>query len=209
MISNNRCEYIYRKSCEFLLKSEIICLPVNPIDIIKKFHWGLVTYSELCSITGTDVTVEDISDACRSRDGFTVFSGGNYCIAYNDKIRVKSRITFTLMHEAGHIVCGHFQQQESKNICYRDFECEANLFASNVLAPAAVVTECGFDTPELLQKACGLSHNAAKARLNELSGYRINSGDMDILKAFSSYIKICARRANTESADILFDSAGL
>lgn len=208
MIPDKHFEYVYLKSCELLLNSGIICLPVNPYDIIKKNHWGLVSYTELCSIVG-DASVDSIAEACKSRDGFTVFSGDNYCIAYNDTVRVKSRITFTLMHEAGHIVCRHFSGHTLSRANYLAYENEANFFASNILAPAAVIKACGLNTPELLMAACGISYNAAKARLSNLDFQYIPDIDNKILKAFDSYISICKRRMNAKFADIICDGASI
>lgn len=194
-----RFDLIYGKACEFLLSSGIVSLPVNPFELIARNHWGLVTYSELCGLVPESACVDDIAEACRSRDGFTVESGGSFCIAYNETVKVKSRVAFTLMHEVGHIVCGHFNGQTIESGKYRKFEREANFFASNVLAPAAVVNACNLQTPQILQAACGISSSAAKARLRELESWRKHPVDTEILKAFNCYIQISTRRS---AADI-------
>jgi hypothetical protein len=210
-IESPRFDFVYNKACEFLLSLCVSCLPVNPQELISRKRWGLVTYSELCSLVPDGATIEDIAEACQSRDGFTVYSGGNYCIAYNDAIRVKSRIAFTLMHEAGHIVCGHFSGHAPtlSGGEYRVFETEANYFASNVLAPAAVAAACDLRTPELLQAACGLSYDAAKARLNELNNWKSRPVDDKIWHAFDPYIRISSRRCSPKQADIGYDEAGV
>lgn len=209
MISDDRFDYVCRKSYEFLLSIGASSLPVNPFEAIRRKHWGLTTYTELCAIVSEDVTVSDIAEACKSRDGFTVFSSGNYCIAYNDTVRVKSRIRFTLMHEAGHIICGHFNGSVNDSDRYRELESEANLFASNVLAPAAVIKACGICTPEQLMAASGLSYNAAKVRLEQIMRMKRHPLDKKILKAFEPYINICNRHIDTGSADICLDSSAV
>lgn len=208
-IESPRFDFVYDKACEFLLSLGVCSLPINPYELITQKKWGLVTYTQLCSLVPGGATINDIIMACRSSDGFTVLSKGNYCIAYNDTIHVKSRIAFTLMHEVGHIVCGHFNGNGpillSKE--YRAFETEANYFASNVLAPAAVVTACGLLTPEMFKAACGLSYFAAKSRLNELINWKPRSIDDKILKAFDSYIRISVRRRTLSQPDIEQDTA--
>lgn len=199
-----RFDFVYDKACEFLLSSGVCSLPVDPYKLIALKNWGLITYTKLCSLVPGKPTIDDIIAACRSSDGFTVASRGNYCIAYNDTVRVKSRIAFTLMHEAGHIVCGHFSGGSSmlSDGEYKTYETEANFFASNVLAPAAVVTSCGLMTAEMLKAACGLSYGAAKLRLNEIMYWKPRPIDDEILKAFDSYIRISLRRQRLNGADI-------
>jgi hypothetical protein len=217
MQTNPRFDFVYDKACAFLLKIGANSLPVNPFAAVAACRWALVSYRELCAelprasaprasaprasapraSTTDGVTADDIAAACCSKDGITVFSGNNFCIAYNDAIRVKSRISFTLMHEAGHIACGHFGEGRS-SLCpstYKVFEDEANFFAANVLAPAAVVTACGFTTPELLKAACGISYYAAKARVAQLRGWQPRPADDAILRAFATYIAVSRRRA--------------
>lgn len=191
-----RLSYVYDRACNLLLSHNIHSLPVNPYDIIRANRWGVLSYSRLCSIVGTGFTLEEFIETCKSRDGFTIYNRKNYCIAYNDMIRIKSRILFTLMHEIGHIYCGHFKNFDTRTLSdsrYRVLEEEANFFASSVLAPAAVVTRCGFDTPQKLHRECGLSLGASKMRIKQLKGYRRREPDLLILKSFNQYIKLNAR----------------
>lgn len=196
-----RYDIIYEKACAFLQKIGANSLPVNPFAAIAANGWALVTYSKLSAELPIPATLEEIAEACRSKDGATVFSGTNYCIAYNETVRVKSRIAFTLMHEAGHIACGHFDGRHSRSsagLClaeYKVLEDEANFFAANVLAPAAVVTACGLLTPELLKAACGISYSAAKSRLPQLNVWQPRPADDAVLRAFSTYIAVTRRRA--------------
>lgn len=202
-----RYSYVYDKACEFLLMQSVISLPINPFELIRQNHWGLVTYSKLCTIVQNDASVDDVAKTCQSNDGFTVCNGVNFCIAYNDTISVKPRVAFTLMHEVGHIVCGHFNGRGTTllNGEYRVLEEEANFFASNVLAPAAVVTACSFDTPQQLHSACGISFEASKVRLKQLQNFRLKSVDEKIRHAFAPYIKVNSRHIRTATAEIGFD----
>ncbi len=199
--------FVYEKACEFLLMNRIDSLPLNPFEIIRQNHWGLVTYSELCTLVQGKVSVSDIALTCQSTDGFTVYNGNNYCIAYNDTISVKSRVYFTLMHEVGHIICGHFDGRGAtlQSEEYHLFETEANFFASNVLAPSAVVTACKFNSPQLLHCACGISFEAAKVRLQQLQNFVSKPADEKIRYAFSAYIKVNARHMKVTAAEIGYE----
>jgi Zn-dependent peptidase ImmA (M78 family) len=205
-----RFGFVYDKACEFLLTQGIDSLPLNPFDIIHQNHWGLVTYSDLCTFVPSSACISDIALTCQSNYGFTVYNGNNYCIAYNEAISVKSRVNFTLMHEVGHIVCGHFDGSGStlESGDYRRLEVEANFFATNVLAPAAVVTACGFNTPQLLHCACGISFEAAKVRLRQLQNFISTPADEKIRRAFSTYIKVNVRHTKVD-ATIEFDEGYL
>lgn len=199
-----RFDLVYEKACDFLLSSSANSLPINPKKIIKQNHWGLVTYRELAE--KLKVSVKDIAAACQSKDGFTVKNGGNYCIAYNEAVEVNSRIAFTLMHEAGHIVLSHFdlKNEDEKLKLYETYEKEADYFAVNVLTPKAVVLGCGINTPEKLCAACCISKAAAKNRICEfrksgllpidLKNNDFLPIDYEIAEKFSSYIEISKRR---------------
>lgn len=194
-----RTEFVHKRACEFILSSGITSLPVNPIEAIKKHNWGLVSYSQLSIEKG-----KDLSLYFPSRDGFTVASENGYCIAYNDKRRSVCRINFTLMHEAGHIFLGHFKN--GTTICNKEkydvFEKEANLFASEVLAPRAVILSCPVSSPEILKAACGISHDAAVIAFDNLRSSKPLEIDRKIEDSFRTYITIHQRRNCLNNTDI-------
>ncbi len=170
-----------------LIKEKISEFPIDPFQIIKNNKWGLVTYSELALEQG--VLIEDIIAAFQSEDGYTIYDGENYTIAYNDTIQVYGRIRFTLMHEIGHIYLNHLVEfdetilmrstlTESK---YKVLENEANSFARNVLAPVMVVKDLGINSINDLVSYFEMSQSAAKVRLKALN--------TDYLKLLSSYIR--------------------
>lgn len=159
---------------KFFLEEKITTFPVDPFQIINSNKWGLITYSELAKEKG--VWIEDIIDAFQSEDGYTIYDGSNYTIAYNDTIYSKGRIRFTLMHEIGHIYLKHLLDFEETVLTrstltenkYKTLENEANSFARNLLAPVMVVKDLDLKTNYDLVDFFGLSQSAAKVRLKSL-----------------------------------------
>lgn len=202
-----RLDYVLEKACEFLLSSSFDSLPINPFTIIKNNGWGLTTYRKLASELSTKdkiYTLTDIVKASQSKDGFTVFKNGSYCIAYNDAIETKNRINFTLCHEIGHIVLLHFENESGNNEFtkshYLALEAEANYFASNLLAPKTIIELCKIKTPKLLSAATGLSLEAATKRLDSIKSETINNDKnySELIKdKFKTYIEITKRRNKT------------
>jgi hypothetical protein len=185
-----RQDFVCRKACSFILSEGIRSLPVDPFAIIRRNRWGLTTYSHLGELTDSAAGIGLM--LLGSPDGFTIYNGRNYCIAYNDSSQAYRRIVFTLMHEIGHIVLGHFVFFSEGELISRQrpFESEASLFASHVLAPSAVVMRCGLDTPRLLMSACSLSAPAAERRLRQLRGWKPSDCDREVEKAFCEYIRM-------------------
>lgn len=106
------------------IQEDIKTFPIDPFQIIENNKWGLVTYSELAWEKG--VLVEDIIEAFQSEDGYTIYDGTNYTIAYNNTIKNRGRIRFTLMHEIGHIYMNHLVDFE-ETILMRNTLTEKNI----------------------------------------------------------------------------------
>lgn len=169
-----RYDRVMIKVNNLFLQENITSFPVNPFQIIKNNRWGLLTYSEIADEQGA--WIEDIIDAFQSEDGYTIFDGTNYTIAYNDTIQNQGRIKFTLMHEIGHIYMNHLvdfdetvlMRSELTEKKYRILENEANAFARNTLAPVIVVKELNLKTGTDVADYFGLSQAAATVRLKSL-----------------------------------------
>lgn len=123
------------------VKNNIAIFPINPFELIKKFNWGLITYKEMAK--NNNCTIDDICE-CLGTDGYSIYNGNNYTIAYNNTIQSKGRINFTLAHEIGHIILKHHKDFEVTEILknnfskeeYKILENEASCFARNILSPA-------------------------------------------------------------------------
>lgn len=172
--SNTRHGKVMVQANNLFIQESINSFPINPFHIIKNNKWGLVTYSELAQEHG--VMVEDIVSAFQSEDGYTIYDGSNYTIAYNDTIPIVGRIRFTLMHEIGHIYLNHLIDFDETILLrstlteakYKVLENEANAFARNVMSPVMVVQGLNIKYIREVMKYFEISKSAAKVRLEAL-----------------------------------------
>lgn len=170
-----RYKKVMKRVHDFLLNENITNFPLDPFSIINRNKWGLMSYSEFAREEG--VTIEEVTSAVQSEDGFTIYDGSNYTILYNDTIESSGRIRFTLMHEIGHIYLNHLTEFDETILKrsalteekYRVLENEANSFARNTLAPAVLVKELNITTERELMEYFHLSQSAAKVRLQSLA----------------------------------------
>jgi hypothetical protein len=159
---------------EFFRNEKIVEFPIDPFTIITRNRWGVIKYSELAAKHRTSVS--EVISAFQSEDGYTIFDGEGYTIAYNDQVESFARIRFTLMHEIGHIYLGHLTDFNETVLSrsrltednYKVLENEANCFARNTLAPAPIVSELGLLQESDLMQFFQISRQAAEARLRFL-----------------------------------------
>ncbi len=188
------------KAYEFV-EDNITTFPLNPFEIINKFKWGLLTYKEMAS--KEHCSIKDICD-CIGNDGYSIYNGRNYTIAYNNTIKSEGRINFTLAHEIGHIILNHHKDFEVTEILqdnftkeeYKILENEANCFARNILAPAPLVKQMKlwnmlFDMPNYF----GMSFKASTTRIaffnNDL--YSLNDEQIDKFQKNYKMFKQCPK----------------
>lgn len=159
---------------EMFAREKITTFPIDPFEIIKNNKWGLMTYSEIADEQG--LWIEDVIAAFQSEDGYTIYDGINYTIAYNDTIYSDGRIRFTLMHEIGHIYLNHLVDFDETVLLrstltetkYKVLENEANAFARNAMAPVMVVKDLNFNRVQNLVEFFGMSKAAAATRLKSI-----------------------------------------
>lgn len=208
-MTSPRTDWVYGRACGFIVSQRIDRLPVDPLRIIARNGWGLVTYERLAQLDGIDTAA--VASLCRSGDGFTIFNGRNYCIAYNGAVRTSGRVVFTLMHEIGHIALGHLARPDS-DILAGDgndaLEREADYFAGCVLAPSVVIERCGLKNPAQLCGACGLSRRAAARRLEQHRLWREGPADEPVRRMLDAYIRTnMAVRCDMSAAEIICDES--
>lgn len=106
-----------------------------------------------------------------SKDGASFKIGDTYTIAYNEDM-MEERKRFTICHEIGHIALGHFSmikavmfsRNSRRSREERVFENEADLFARNMLAPAAVYDAMQFQGVNETKAFFGISKACARMR---------------------------------------------
>ena len=119
-------------------------------------------------------TVEEVSKACASKFGCTIFNKAfnRYLVLCNQSTEDHNnhgRQRWTRSHELGHILCKHYQLSEAKTLAYsgdgnsleNDCEAEADLFASIFLAPFPLFKYLNVNSPVDAQNILGLSYEAS------------------------------------------------
>lgn len=104
-----------------------------------------------------------------------------YCTILNDSMYIIIRkglplvqTRFIVAHEMGHILLGHVgvchlvNRKQFKRKCLAEIECEANVFASSLLAPACVLWGCGVCEAGEIAALCEISLRVAENRANHL-----------------------------------------
>ena len=168
---------ITRKVYQLLAELEVSRFPVDPFKIIENLDsLYLEAWSELRDATGVS---DPFGLKARKLDAETnVKRGtGEYLIVYDDTIGYLPRIRFTLAHEIGHIIMGHFTEFEKtslrEGLTHAEkivLEREADAFAAELLAPRTILRRFpGMkNDPAWLKQTCFLSEQAADIRAEEL-----------------------------------------
>lgn len=135
-------------------------LPVRPREVAQKM----------------DISIKEV-DAGDRYDGYLLKCNGSFGIMINSTIKYEARKNFTIAHEIGHAEIPHHKGQEykclSSNIGMllgKDFEIEANEFASELLMPASFVSEqadkskIGLDIIKFIADKCETSLTSSALR---------------------------------------------
>lgn len=171
--SNNRTpNYAHAEiqAYKILIENDITELPVSVTKIIRKFeNLKIKKYSTIAKKYGT--SIDEVSTLCDSNDACCTYRKtlDQYLIAYNDTIKSKQRIRFSLAHELGHYILKHneithktsFARNSLSDADYQIFELEANCFARALLAPPIILKDFENFTPRIIEEICNLSKQAS------------------------------------------------
>lgn len=154
-MNNNRKEFIRQTAYNILKKMEIKIFPFSIYDLINQFNEvKLFSFSKITpiirDISNKKITTNTFPDFIGSDEAITYQKeNSNYITIYNDDISQKTpqRIRFTLAHELGHVILGHFKNDN----CYlgrnsisddehSEMESEADFFATELLAPKTIIS---------------------------------------------------------------------
>jgi hypothetical protein len=157
------------------------------INNIKCKGVKISSYQKYAALTG--ISVEKITLGNELNDAFLLkgLRPGIDIILYDEE-KLITRMKHTLLHEIGHIKCGHSKHGEQEEI-------EAHFFASQVNAPTAllkVIEKRGYNIDvQLLMSGFGLSEEAAKKKMDYLGRYgfeHTNENDDLVLIQFNDFI---------------------
>jgi len=145
------------------------------------------SYQKYAAITG--ISVKEITLGNELKDAFLLkgLRPGITLILY-DEDKYIARIKHTLLHEVGHVKCGHRKHGEQEEI-------EAHFFAAQVNAPNALlkaIEKRGYNINiPFLINGFGLSEEAAKKKMDYLGRYgfeHTNENDDLILLQFNKFV---------------------
>lgn len=191
---------------KFLLDCGIDHLPVDPFVLYKQNGWILDNYNA----TKKSKIIDPLKIQERNIDAVTYLHRGFFITSYNDDF-LDVRIRWTLAHEIGHIVLGHFNYDETFLLRggldeqkYSVLELEANAFAAELLAPTFILYNLGICSVEGIQEICFLSREASERRFSNLSRFSYKQEQHFIQKQkfecqFAPYLKrivICSRTSS-------------
>lgn len=167
-----------------LVSSDLYELPINIKKLIRSYGIHIQTYTDFAK--DCHISIDNVIFMCASKDGCTMKrSDGSYLLLYNDSIKSKGRIRYTLAHELGHYILKHHSKNNKIKISrgnflknldkleYNKLEQEANYFAKRFLVPLPIVdkivTKLNFiDVPTLIN-IFGITQQPANYIINELS----------------------------------------
>ncbi len=143
-------EKAIRLSAECLRDTRVAFFPLDIRQVLLAFSFQVDLTPYRASLERFPFDPQTISEdgfGWRIQDvlmdpGTGPVTGNNWEIYFNDE-KPEARIRFTLMHEMGHILLGHYQTLNTDNLSemkgdpkYRVADRQANQFSINALAPA-------------------------------------------------------------------------
>jgi Zn-dependent peptidase ImmA (M78 family) len=185
---------------DIYIKLNITQFPIDIIEVINSFdNIKIVSYHQF--MTDHNLTKEETFEILTSDEGCTDhFKPLNRFIIYYNDLDNKSekRIRWTLTHELGHILCGHYSEntkifsEELTEDEYRFKESEANHFTGLLLSNPMILNKLNIRSSYDIEVYCALSYEASKYRYDNYKKwckYKImSSSDRCILRNFQNYL---------------------
>lgn len=157
----------------FLTESGVTLLPVDPVKLALDMGWKVRTYTEAGEKYPVRATPAEIGDMYGSGDAISFMNRrGTPVILYNDRISSQARISWSVAHEAGHILLSHFRDFDMRGMNdaqLKALDGEADAFAANLLAPACIVDALKKPLRPEQRKIFGLSERGWEVRLTMLA----------------------------------------
>ena len=159
-LSSKRYDQIQEHVNRLLIAYSGLQFPIDLINIINQMPGvELRMYSSV---------LEEKKLLCKiSEDGFTQTKDGVHIIWINDGI-YNDRQRYTIAHELGHIVLGHFCKDDLPEEIR---EAEANFFAHRLLAPMWAIRQLSCKDPWNVSYQFGISMECACNRVNNYNSW--------------------------------------
>lgn len=169
-----------------LLELNYPAFPIPP-EKIKCKEAMIISYQEFSK--RTNVSIERLTCGRELDDAFLIKGlRPNMSFVFYNKEKYDNRLKHTLLHEIGHLKCGHKKHGEKEEI-------EAHYFAAQANAPNVLIKEIskrGYNIDvSFLQECFGISEESAQKKKDYLSTYgfnHTNPNDDLILKFYKKYI---------------------
>ena len=177
--SKPRFEFVTQTAYRCLLEWGYTKFPISPYDVLSNLedYVSCISWTEAKSLWGQ----EDPFHLHRlNADGFTIWARDEqkYYLVYDDSVSNSSRVSWTIMHEVGHIVLGHLVEFNETALNrggmdlrqYGVLEKEANYFVAEFLMPTVILKNFkGISTDEI-SILFGVSAEAAKKKYDRVFG---------------------------------------
>ncbi len=204
-------------SWEVIRDCKINCFPVNLGAICRHYEIKTIPYSKFTLWDMVDplaiVTIQNSNflfiflsitmnktEISKKGDGFSLKFEEQYYIIFNDYVNNLGRIRFTIAHEVGHILLGHvesitFYRNSEIDSNTNEEEAQANIFARDLLMPAAVLSALHVHSPKEIATLCNISMQSAGIRaqrlavLNKRGCFQMHPLERGAVKEFAPYIE--------------------
>lgn len=166
-----RLDRAVRMAAAFLQEHQVCHLPVEPEAIIRQCGWTLKKYTRVVERSPHLNSLDELIAELQSPDAATLVADDRVTILYNDAVRVPERVRFSLCHEIGHLILEHFIDFDIDTLTASDkavLELEANVFASNLLAPPGAMMLLQAPEQEQHRRLFGMSRQSWDMRLHTL-----------------------------------------
>lgn len=138
-----RTQWAAQMASSYLLEKGICALPVDARQIAKNEGMRLRTYSRVAEKYIEKYTIAEICEIFKSQDAITFINNrGEPVIVYNDTIGSPARIEWSILHEAGHYLLGHFTDFDVSALTQDEqklLDVEADVWAANIKAPICLM----------------------------------------------------------------------
>lgn len=193
MQEGEEMEHIIAKAWEFLTKTNLDRLPIDPLKLNQeKIKFKISAFCDSIDYLKS----LNILQLTEQLNGFAVNDDGKITIFYDSTLPYGKRI-MVICHEIGHIVLGHSCKGliigKSSDIKIKEQqEYEADLFATAFLAPIPVLVQLEATSKEEISQITGLpiqiSKGIAYDVINTL-GHKKTVYEKRLLSHFNNYIK--------------------